>query len=411
MPNTIKTKQMVCLIIRSIYLSTLTFAIAISIARFVMMGFWPNDYQDFFHEKPSNFFSFEALTNYFCYVMGLVFLADAAYVYSRGTSFVEETSYKLRFYGVVAIALSFIMKNLIIRIPFTSDWFTYMGNANPLAIYQDVIFDFVAPIMIVIDWIFFNERDKINLYDTYLALGLPALYALYVLLRSNFGEGLADRYPYYFLSPEAEGEGGLGSTGLVILALIGLAYLAIAIGTALFAADQLFLSNDEKKQGIVPVYKAFRIVGFKSSIIVYATISAIAFLVLFINALFLDLLPNDTIIVWIAGVMSFSTLLPLFYFALQYETKLKPFLRARKIASKPSVGAVESVSVSYMSGLYRELFVSYRHNSLFTIAPTQNPLPFFLAGKYKTGDKVDLYFPEIGANPIAVVREKSEEGK
>ncbi len=407
MPKAEKTKLSFCIGYRAVYLALLTYAVVVAAYGYVLTGFWPAAYTEVFGRQPSSLLPFSYLTNFLCYALGIFFLADAATHFSSGRRLAESTAFKLKFYALIAAVLNIVVSDFFILVPFSAEWLAYVHDTNALIVVQSEIFRVWGPALFIADYFLFDKKGTLNLFDPFLSLLMPFLYTLYVMLRVPVARAMNDSYiyPYYFLNPNPE---GVGTIGMVILVLLGFAYATLVMGVAFWGLDRFLGNRAERTEGLVPVYKASMIVGFQASAWTYAALSAFFFVVLLAIAVSLDLMPADTIIVWISAVMSGATLLPLLPFAFEYETKLRPFLEARKTKGRPFVGTIEFISGSYMSSLYRELFVSYRKNAMLNIAPIQNPLPFFMARSFKPGDKLELYFPEIGSNPIAVRREKKD---
>jgi len=74
------------------------------------------------------------------------------------------------------------------------------------------VLHYAAPVIIVLDWLFFPPQFKLPFSKTIFWLSFPAFYLAYSLIRGAF----TDWYPYPFLNPLTDGWGSVIMTCLVI---------------------------------------------------------------------------------------------------------------------------------------------------------------------------------------------------
>ncbi|MBP3884108.1 MAG: Pr6Pr family membrane protein, partial [Olsenella sp.] len=104
-----------------------------------------------------------------------------------------------------------------------------------------VVLHYVVPIMVLLDWVLFDEKGKMPAWGPVSWLSLAAAYLAFTMVAvgvfgMNMGGGTtADvtRYPYTFLDPALSGAGGVA----VFCAAMLVAFLAL--GYALFGIDRL----------------------------------------------------------------------------------------------------------------------------------------------------------------------------
>jgi hypothetical protein len=70
----------------------------------------------------------------------------------------------------------------------------------------DILVHYFTPIMFILDWLLFDEKNRVKWFDPFLWLLLPVSYLVFVLIRAEVAEPLNSagvRYPYYFLDLDA----------------------------------------------------------------------------------------------------------------------------------------------------------------------------------------------------------------
>lgn len=101
--------------------------------------------------------------------------------------------------------------------------------------YYDLIFHYVMPIMVLLDFIVFAGKKKLKLYQPLLWSGVPIVYLIFVFVRAAVGNAFEtgygmSRYPYYFLDVDALG-GKMVAVWIVAVLLfyVVLGYLILGI--------------------------------------------------------------------------------------------------------------------------------------------------------------------------------------
>ena len=100
---------------------------------------------------------------------------------------------------------------------------------------QSSILHYICPVMVLLDYLFFDEKGKYKPQDPFLWLIIPALYVVFALVRGFFGNEIGDtgsNFPYPFLDPTSTGMGVYMSAlylGVMLIACLILGYIIFVI--------------------------------------------------------------------------------------------------------------------------------------------------------------------------------------
>ncbi len=101
--------------------------------------------------------------------------------------------------------------------------------------WENTIVHQIVPLMVLADFILFDEKGRFSKADPLFWCALPLAYLGFCLVRAEVGPVLMlvdSRYPYFFIDVDAQGAGGVAINTLLFLA----GY--IALGYALYAVDR-----------------------------------------------------------------------------------------------------------------------------------------------------------------------------
>ena len=153
---------------------------------------------------------FTNLSNYLC--LGIMFAELNQTVRKRENSFVS-TAPLLKFIGLLAILLTFLVFNLL------------LANAegrDPKENWKiaSICFHEILPLMYLADWFLFYERRTIRWYDPLIAAGFPLLYVFFIFSRAALlpEDTAALVYPYFFLDVNKQGVAGTITWVMYLLA-------------------------------------------------------------------------------------------------------------------------------------------------------------------------------------------------
>ena len=176
---------------------------------------------------------FTNLSNYLC--IGIV-LAELIQTAKKKTDSYVSTVPFLKFIGVLAILLTFLVFNFLLA---------GQPDRDPQANWRvaSICFHVILPIMYVSDWILFYEHKKVRWFYPLASVIFPLLYVVFVYIRAailNFDPEAPYIYPYFFLNLETQGVGGVAKWVVILFAGF------IALGYIFYGIDKLIKSkNDE----------------------------------------------------------------------------------------------------------------------------------------------------------------------
>ena len=130
---------------------------------------------------------------------------------SRGTA--RVLGY-FKFMITLSIMLTGLVAHFMLR-----NLFVDMGSEAKAGL---TLLHYVVPIMVVCDWIIFDEKGKTEWKMPPFAALFPIIYATVTLIAAQFSTA-EDKYPYPFLNVDALGAGGVA----VNIVLLAVAFLAV----------------------------------------------------------------------------------------------------------------------------------------------------------------------------------------
>lgn len=140
-----------------------------------------------------------------------------------------------RFCAVTCILLTFILYHAVLQPQMSAEYPEYFGRFSLL----DTLLHTYTPLMMLLDYLLFDEKGLFRWWYAPLAAAVPLLYAAYVAVYSSTG-GIfvsydrVQRVPYFFLDYQSLGMGRTALWCLLILAgTIGGAFLLCALDRAL----------------------------------------------------------------------------------------------------------------------------------------------------------------------------------
>ncbi len=166
---------------------------------------------------------FTNLSNYLC--IGIVFAELVQTAKKRADSYVSTAPF-LKFIGVLAILLTFLVFNFLLagkpdRDP-QDNWRV-----------RSICFHVILPIMYVLDWLLFYEHKKVRWFYPLASVIFPVLYVAFVYIRAailNFNPEVPYLYPYFFLNIDNLGVAGVAKWVVILFAgFIALGYIFCGI--------------------------------------------------------------------------------------------------------------------------------------------------------------------------------------
>jgi heme/copper-type cytochrome/quinol oxidase subunit 4 len=180
--------------------------------------------------RPDFYVHFTNLSNYLC--IAIMFAELVQSIKKKEDDYVTFAP-GLKFIGVLAILLTFIVFNLLLA-P-TREMHLNFKVAS-------IIFHAILPIMYVLDWFLFYERGKVKAYMPLLSISVPLVYVVFIYIRAwilEFNAEVPYIYPYFFLNLETQGVVGVLKWVSVLLIAF------IVVGFIFFGLDRLIKSPKE----------------------------------------------------------------------------------------------------------------------------------------------------------------------
>lgn len=115
-----------------------------------------------------------------------------------------------------------------------------MGGSSSLTL---ILLHDVCPLMVLLDWILFDEKGLLTGKFPLQGVAAPLLYFVYAMIAANIGDGIghgSSRYPYPFIDVDVLG------LPKVLLIVIGLVAFFLALGFGFYRLDR-FLHRREKR--------------------------------------------------------------------------------------------------------------------------------------------------------------------
>ncbi len=173
---------------------------------------------------------FTNLSNYLC--IGIVFAELAETAKKKADSYVNTAPF-LKFIGVLAILLTFLVFNFLLA---------GQPDRDPQANWRiaSISFHVILPVMYVLDWFLFYEHKKVRWFYPLTSVVFPLLYVTFVYVRAaivNFNPEVPYLYPYFFLNLETQGVAGVAKW--VVMLFLGF----IALGYIFYGIDKVIKSK------------------------------------------------------------------------------------------------------------------------------------------------------------------------
>ncbi len=134
---------------------------------------------------------------------------------------------------MIAITITMLVYNIFLR-PFMTD----MDGVMKLNSIGNSIVHIILPIMVIFDYILFDEKGKFNKKYPFMWVILPFIYWIFIIIRAYIGNPFtytASRYPYYFIDIDAFGIIQVSFNVLImIIGIIILGYIYVWIDKCLY---------------------------------------------------------------------------------------------------------------------------------------------------------------------------------
>ncbi len=144
-----------------------------------------------------------------------------------------------RFKG--AITMMITVTFLIYHFVLLPQSFTMTSDYRPFSL-PDILVHYYVPIMTILDWLLFDEKNKYRWYDPFIWLVLPYAYFIYAIIRAQLGgvlTAIGSRYPYYFMDVDAIGVTNvLWNVLFLSIAFLLLGYIIYAINKIHFKENK-----------------------------------------------------------------------------------------------------------------------------------------------------------------------------
>ncbi len=156
------------------------------------------------------------ISNYFVLIVSLIVLIDTIKRVRNGEK--EGYNRKLRtfkFMTVIMILVTFLVVIFLLNSPLKVSYWLNVGNMS---------YHFLAPLLFILDYIFFDEKRTISVFAPLYSLIIPLIYVIYIFILGKVIPNF--EYPYFFLNVNKIGYiGVLGWVGILLLIFIVLGYL------------------------------------------------------------------------------------------------------------------------------------------------------------------------------------------
>ena len=180
-------------------------------------------FDDIMNPRWDFYVHFTNISNYLC--IGIVFAELVQTAKKNKDSYVTTAPF-LKFIGVLAILLTFLVFNFLLA---------GQPDRDPQANWRisSISFHVVLPIMYVFDWLLFYEHKKIRWFQPLASVLFPLLYVVFVFIRAaivNFNPEVPYLYPYFFLNLDNLGVAGVAKWVAILFAgFITLGYIFYGI--------------------------------------------------------------------------------------------------------------------------------------------------------------------------------------
>ncbi|MFS0689720.1 Pr6Pr family membrane protein [Sporosarcina sp. 179-K 8C2 HS] len=121
------------------------------------------------------------------------------------------------------------------------------GEYSGLRIITNFTLHYLIPMLVILNWIIFEEKKWYSYKSIVLWLSFPILYGVISLIRGMY-DGF---YPYFFLNPNGHIPDGVGSYANVALVIVGLTFVYSMLGYLLILMNRVILKLQNTKKDIV----------------------------------------------------------------------------------------------------------------------------------------------------------------
>ena len=169
---------------------------------------------------------FTNLSNYLC--IGIVFAELVQTAKKKVDSYVSTAPF-LKFIGVLAILLTFLVFNFLLA---------GQPDRDPKANWRvaSICFHVILPVMYVLDWALFYEHKKVRWFYPLASVVFPVLYVVFVYIRAailGFNPDVPYIYPYFFLNLETQGVAGVAKWAVLMFVAF------MAVGFVFYGIDRI----------------------------------------------------------------------------------------------------------------------------------------------------------------------------
>lgn len=187
-------------------------------------------FDDIMNPRWDFYVHFTNISNYLC--IGIVLAELVQTAKKNESSYVSVASF-LKFIGVLAILLTFLVFNFLLA---------GQPDRDPQANWRisSISFHVILPLMYVFDWILFYEHKKIRWFYPLASVVFPLIYIVFVYTRAaivGFNPEVPYLYPYFFLNLDNLGVAGVAKW--VAILFVGF----IALGYIFYGLDKLIRSE------------------------------------------------------------------------------------------------------------------------------------------------------------------------
>jgi len=133
---------------------------------------------------------------------------------------------------VMMISVTMVVYHFILL----SAGFEMVAAAAIVHTVPDILVHYVTPSLFILDWLLFDEKNRVRWFDPLLWLALPFAYVVFIMFRAEIGGEipyLYSRFPYPFLD--------IDNLGLSMVLIINSAMMIgfIVLGYVIFAIDKI----------------------------------------------------------------------------------------------------------------------------------------------------------------------------
>lgn len=158
------------------------------------------------------------ISNYFVLIVSVIVLAGTVKRVRRGeTEGYNRILRTFKFMTVIMILVTFLVVIVLLDSPLKASYWRNIGNMS---------YHFLAPLLFILDYIFFDEKRTVTVFAPLYSLVIPLVYVAYIFILGAAVPGFT--YPYFFLNVNELGYGG------VLLWVLGLLAVFVVLGYLLW---------------------------------------------------------------------------------------------------------------------------------------------------------------------------------